>query len=282
MLTSFVLISAVGLVPNTLSISYFIRIENQGLTNKLMICLNLSDILSLITSASHSINILMEKIIEVNETLVGIAFILLNSFPVISGCITFMITLLRTIVIHNPFYHARKRVFVVSLMFVIVVSLPLVLGFWNSAGPFFESIFRLFGFVILGLSCINIAMSTAAIIVLKKSGIEGHQDKNYAAVTMVIISVICFTTSLLILAVQVITGTHYSTEITDEVANKELNAFLVYMMELSISCLFNPLVYIIIKHQLRTYIKSCLERLGCSLVSTSTINPCFPEITQTM
>ena len=265
MLTSFVLISAIGLVPNTLSISYFIRIENQGLANKLMICLNLSDILSLITSASHSIYILMEKIIEVNETLVGIAFILFNSFPVISGCITFMITLLRTIVIHNPFYHARKRVFVVSLVFMIVASLFVVLGFWNSSGPFFQSIFRLFGFVILGLSCINIAMSTVSIFILKKSGIEGHQDKNYAAVTMVIISVIYFTTSLPILVVQAITVSHYSTEITEEVASKELNAFLVYMMALSISCLFNPLVYIFRKRQLRNYIKSCFEKLcSCS------------------
>ena len=110
MLTSFVLISAVGLVPK----HTFNKLLHQDrkirdlLINWWYVWIYQIFYHSLLV-LSHSIYILMEKIIEVNETLVGIAFILFNSFPVISGCITFMITLLRTIVIHNPFYHARKK-----------------------------------------------------------------------------------------------------------------------------------------------------------------------------
>ena len=258
-------IAAVGFVPNTLSISYFVRIENQGLANKLMICLNLSDILSIITSIAYSVVILIDMVNEVEDIIIETVFILFNSFPVISGCIIFIITLLRTIAIYNPFYHARKRIFVVLLVSMIVVSGILVKIFWISKTEYIESNSKLFGFVVWTLSCLNIIMCTAAIIVLMKSGLEGQKDKNCAAVTMVIISAIYFTTSLPMLILQVITD-HYNspddseevspTEINEEIVNRQMSAFLIYMITLSISCLFNPLVYIFRKHQLRNYIKS--------------------------
>ena len=50
-------------------------------------------------------------------------------------------------------------------------------------------------------------MSTAAIIIVfKKSGLEEQKDKNYAAITMVIINAAYFITSLPMLVVQVIIG----------------------------------------------------------------------------
>ena len=243
----YIAIAAVGLVPNTLSISYFLWIENQGVANKLMICLNLSDILSIITSIAYSVIILIDMVNEVDDIIIETVFRLFNSFPVISGCIKFIITLLRMIAIYNPFYHARKRIFVVLLVSMIVVSGILVKIFWNSKTEYIESNSKLFGFVVWTLSYLSIIMCTATIIVLKKSGLEGQKDKNYAAVTMVIISAIYFTTSLPMLILQVITD-HYNspddreevfpTEINEEIVNRQMSAFLIYMITLSISCLF--------------------------------------------
>ena len=260
-LSSYTVFSVVGLVINILSISYFITKESKGLANKLMICLNLSDILSVTTSIAYSVCILLIEISAdlYNGTLTIIMYMLFNSFPIVSGCVTFAITLLRTIVIYNPFFQIRKRFFTICLVLTIVIFIILaqVLGYWLFILPSHLHGYRLGGLIVAILSCLNIVMSAATIIILKKSSIEGHQERNYAAVTMVIISIIYFATSFPILLIV----TTFSFELQNE-----YKSVFVFMAMLSLSCLLNPLVYIYRKRQIRSYAKECLQKLNCRCI----------------
>ena len=249
----FIAISTVGFIINIVSISYFIRNEKRGLANIMMICLNLTDILSNFAS------------IIFNSCYVGLPCILilveifyydLNAFAISSGCVTFAITQLRTMTIYRPFYHIRKRIFVGILVLVTFMMIVLigVLYLRTSYVPF-----QLCGVAAVILSCFNIAMSAAVIIVLRKPEIEGveyhRQERNYAVVTMVIIliSFIYFATSFPILLVLVV--------FPGLPLYQQTYAGEIYLMMLSLSSLLNPLVYIFRKQQIQTYIKECLRKL---------------------
>ena len=247
----FTILIVSGLVINIFSIIYFIMQERKGLPNKLMICLNFSDILSVITLITFSFHILFSSGGN-NFTLVVylLTLIVLNMFPIVSVCVTFAITLLRTIVVYNPFLQIRKRLFTLCLVVTIVIIILLVpILSWLK----FPARFTLGGFTVVILSCLNIGMSVATIIVLKKSKIEGHRDRNYAAVTMVILSVLYFVTSFPML----LTLTIPALKDDDEKKNN------IYLVMVNLSCLLNPLVYIYRKHQIRTFVKECFQKLKC-------------------
>ena len=211
--------------------------ESKGLTNKLMICLNFSDILSVITSITFSFNILfLYGGDNFKFTVVYLlTLIVLNISPIVSGCVTFAITLLRTIVVYNPFFQIRKRLFILCLVVTIVILIILVL----ILPLFFPRRLLYGGFIVVILSCLNIGMSVATIIVLKKSKIEGHRDRNYAAVTMMILSVLYFVTSFPILLTLTIPALKDDDEKKDN---------YIYLVMVNLSCLLNPLVYIYRKH----------------------------------
>ena len=225
-----------------------------------MICLNFSDIVSIITSIAYSAFMLMTlKNVQFyynNLTLISTMYMVFNSFPIVSGCVTFAITLLRTIVIYNPFFQIRKRFFTIFLVLTMVIFIILtqVIGFWMYILPYHLSEFRFSGLIVAILSCLNIVISAAAIIILKKSSIEGHRDRNYAAVTMVIISMVYFVTSFPILLMLVVP----SIKLDDE-----FDSLFIFMSMLSLSCLLNPLVYICRKHQIRGFAKECFQKLKC-------------------
>ena len=223
--------------------------ESKGLPNKLMICLNFSDILSVITSITFSFYILFLS--GDNFMVVYLLIIILNISPIVSGCMTFAITLLRTIVVYNPFLQIRKRLFTLCLVVTIVIIILLVLILSLLILPMR---FTIGGFTVVILSCLNIGMSVATIIVLKKSKIEGHRDRNYAAVTMVILSVLYFVTSFPILLTLTIPALKDDHEIKD---------YHIYLVMVNLSCLLNPLVYIYRKHQIRTFVKECFQKLKC-------------------
>ena len=117
---------------------------------------------------------------------------------IISGCLTFDLTLVRTIVINNPFYRIKQRLFVSGLVILVVVLITLmqVLVFWKDVLLRNVQVFNVCGLIIAILSCCNILMSAATIIVLKKTRGDGRQERNHAVVTMVIISGIKYITRI--------------------------------------------------------------------------------------
>ena len=106
----FVSISLIGLIANIMSISYFIKNEKNGLANKLMISLNFTDMLSIFICKTFSNLALVFYVNEVesgkelkfDSKLLLVANLTFNSSCIISGCLTFGLTLMRTIVIYNP------------------------------------------------------------------------------------------------------------------------------------------------------------------------------------
>ena len=196
-------LSLFGLIANIIPISYFIKSEKKGFPNKLMICLNFTDLL---TSLTLIISIIIKRVFNINElesetgngtsvlfrNVAIVAITIFDTMVLISGCLTFFITLLRTIVIYNPFYWIKQKLCVSCLVIVDVVLVTLIqaLTFWTSLLP---NEFKPFGqnaLIVASLACCNIVMSIATIIVIKKTGGDGHHERNYVAVTMVIISVI--------------------------------------------------------------------------------------------
>ena len=207
----FVSISLIGLIANIMSISYFIKSEKHGLANKLMISINFTDMISISIYIKFSILFMAYYINEVESgkelkfysKLLLVAIITFTSSCIISGCLTFGLTLLRTIVIYNPFYWIKQKLFVSCLVFMamMLVTLMQALAFWTNILPDCFEEYSIYASMISILSCCNIVMSAATIIVLKKTRGDGQQERNHAAVTMVIISVIYFITSFPVLVV---------------------------------------------------------------------------------
>ena len=179
--------------------SYFLRSEKNELTNNLMICLNFADILASLTSIISNFLDLVFYIYELgtgNDILVVLGNIAMvtsttfNTIVIISGCLTFVLTLLRTIVICNPFYRIKQKLCVSCLVLIVVVLATLVhlLSFWTSGLPAELKPFGINALMVSFLFCCNIVMSVATIIVLKKTRGDGQQERNDAAVTMAIIS----------------------------------------------------------------------------------------------
>ena len=251
-----VTLSFFGLIANIMSISYFIKREKKGLPNKLMICLNFTDILTSLILINFNIVSQVFSVIEfetsndVSVLLAIVTTVTFNTVVIISGCLTFVLTLLRTIVIYNPFYRIKQMLCVSCLVFIVVVLVALMqlLTFWTSVLPDVLKAIGKSALMVASLSCCNILMSVAATIMLKKSntGDDGQEERNHAAVTMVIISVIYFITSFPVLITLLISGDGHQTK---------LYKSIIYVVISSLSGLFNPLVYIFRKRLLRRYIK---------------------------
>ena len=105
-----------------------------------------------------------------------------NAACIISGCLTFGLTSVRTIVIYNPFYRIKQRLFVsclIALLVVLIVSMQ-ILAFWTFLLPQHFREFTICWVMTAILSCCNIVMSAATIIVLKKTRGDGQQERNRA------------------------------------------------------------------------------------------------------
>ena len=170
-----------------------------------MIFLNFSDMLASLTLVT---NYIYELVTE-NDMIVPFSFrkvelvtaATFNTACISSGCLTFCLTLLRTIVIYNPFYQIKQKLFVSCLIVLLVALIALIhiLAFWTDLLPLHYREFTICGVMTAILSCCNIFMSAAIIIVLKKTRGDGQQERNHAAVTMVMISAIYFITSFPVL-----------------------------------------------------------------------------------
>ena len=236
----------VGFIANIISISYFIKSEKKGLPNKLMICLNFTDVIASLTLIVYYI---FDLVIYINKLETGNDMIVLyrnvelvvtatfNTACIISGCLTFGLTLVRTIVIYNPFYRIKQKLFVSCLIVLLVglIAIMQMLAFGTDLLPQHYKEFTICGVMTAILSCCNIFMSAATIIVLRKTLGDGQQERNHAAVTMLIISVIYFITSFPVLITLLI---------PDNSSAERIFKGCIYVVLLSLSSLLNPLVYI--------------------------------------
>ena len=257
----FVAISLIDFIANIMSISYFIKNEKNGLANKLMISLNFTDMLWIFICKTFSILALVFYVNEVesgkelkfDSKLLFVANLTFNSSCIISGCLTFGLTLVRTIVIYNPFYRIKQKLFVRCLVFmaVMLVTLMEALTFWTNMLPDRFKGYSIYALMIAVLSCGNIVMSAATIILLKKTRSDGQQERNHAAVTMVIISVIYFITSFPILVMFLISKNN-TVDYLD---------VYVYTFMFSLSSFLNPLVYIFRKRQMQRFVKEQFHKL---------------------
>ena len=262
-------ISLIGFPANIISISYFIKSEKNGLPNKLMICLNFTDLLTSLLFIAMSIYWLVSynyirKLVTGNDVspLSSIAVkAILNIFSgtsIISGCLTFGLTLLRTIVICNPFYRIKQKLCVSCLVIVVVVLVTLMqtLAFWTTILPpdFRPYKIHLYALIITILSCCISVMSAITIIVLKKtrSDTDGQQQRNHAAVTMVIISAIYFIRNFPGLVMFLIPNHGFDTMIYK---------IHICVLMISLTSLLNPMVYIFRKRQMQRYIKEQFHKL---------------------
>ena len=198
-----IIISLFGVAVNMILLIYLKRNDNQGLPNKLMISLHLADILTLVTNITYiicySIIRFTWPISKYRALLVAI-YLIFNSIAIVSGCLTFSITGLRTVAIFRLFYRIPPRRFACGLIFMITVFLLSILIsiyallFLMFPLPRFLWRHKFCGTVIVLLSCLNILMSVVAVIILKKksknNGNVDHERRNHAVVTIVIISIL--------------------------------------------------------------------------------------------
>ena len=241
---------------NIMSISYFIKSEKNGLANKLMIPLNFADISSSLTVLMyHTFQLVLciyehvtrnDVSMKAQKIVTRVIITTFSSMCINSGCITFGLTLLTTIAIYNIFYRIKQKSFVSGLVVVVVVYVTLMQMFirWG------YTINTVTTFI---LACCNISKSVATIIVLKKTRGDGQQERNHAAVTMVIISVIYFITSFPGLLTFLVSD--------DDDKTAYFYKSFINILLLCLSSTLNPMEYIFQKHQMRRYIKQKLYKL---------------------
>ena len=167
---------------------------------------------------------------------------------VTSGCLTFGITLLRTIAIFKPLYHIKPKFPICGLMTMIITfsTLLVVKSLWIRPSD------KLGGILIVILSGLNIIMSISAIVALRKRSqpgrhVEGDVRKR-ATITIIIISAVYSCTSSFLVIVLL---RYYDKPLLETVY-----FFLYHMLIISLSSLLNQLVYLFRKQKIHLYIKN--------------------------
>ena len=220
-----------------------------------MITLNFTDISSSLTVLMYIFQLVFyiyehvtrnDASMEVQKLKTRVIIVTFTGTCFISGCITFSLTLLRTIAIYDPFYRIKQKLFVSCLVAVVVIFVILVQMHirWG---------YTIHTVLTAILACCNILMSAAIIIVLKKKRGDGQQERNHAAVTMVIISVIYVIINFPDLLTFLVSD--------DDDKTAYFYKGFINILLLCLSSTLNPIVYIFQKHQMRRYIKQKLYKL---------------------
>ena len=227
---------------------YFIKAENNGLPNKLTICLNITDTISCCSMLAVVFVVLMDIYQNIPEKLVHYSveplLLIFSCAAVMSGYLTFIIASIRCVVICRPFLNVSSKIILSSFPFIVTI---LICCITLSLTKNTDTANEIYCWSIALLAFSNVVLSVIAIAKLVKSRNTGQANTSirYATVTMVIISLVYATTSLPLILILLWFNINelqgYSSQDTILVA---------YTLMVSLSCILNPVVYIIRKRQL--------------------------------
>ena len=243
--------SALGIITNIVSLTYFLLYERGGPAHKLMILLNSNDLL--LCSAS----IVLNSLVTVKYSPKGANFesdygkfyktseVVFATLGLTSAWITFNMVLLRYIVITNPFYKIQPRVFYFfHVLFLVLFTIINVVIFIRIPE------FQVWASVVLiwfmaNCTCVIVISCITLIQLLRVDHVSNNQTKKRATVTIIIIGFINFLSTIPLAMGFTIAFDQIGT---------------IYSVLIPVSSFINPLVYITRKAEMRKFVVKYFRR----------------------
>ena len=246
---------AVGIVANSVSLSYFTKKQNKGLGNRLLILLNCCDLAVCVMYLPTRI---LNHIPGRNDWIAWIVNIL---FEVTVGCSAFstcLVSVTRTIKVCRPFYSMNGISVGISFLLYFLCSLGNEVAFMivtEIIGP------RMAFYLVQPSSrmviIVVVAFSTVitACCLLKKSEIEENNaaDKRHATVTIFILSTVFCLLNLPFIA-SFITNFFFILEPTIRIAGYIRHLQIASHIALLLNSVVNPMIYLARKEEMRKFV----------------------------
>ena len=267
-------ITTISAMLNGLSLVYFIQYERKGISNQLLILLITLDFLFNLTYSVYHYFFFAFRFYSPAISL-GY-FVVYNFFMITTAITTTVLSVIRTVCIVYPFYHARASAIWVTIFVLFTSVLALLI---KSIDIIFTGITYLVVCMTIftTLVLLNALSGILSLRTLKKVDVLGTREgldssiksRDHASVTiLLLVLVFCVTTTIgfigqtaFYLWIYGTRGPKGTTE-TDTVALWILSFFCVA------NSVFNPCVYMIRKAELRKYFATKWKRLWGVIVKS--------------
>ena len=234
-----IFISSVGTIANTITVIYFIIKDKRSISNRLMIVLNLTDIVLCITSCIMSI-------VSLSTNKHSNSFNELHIFfevnAVLSALLTFFVALFRCVLFANPFLRIRQCVVNVccGLTVAITIAFQAVIA---AQYPIYHSHIATTS-LLVALSGLSIAICIATLIKLIEAQHcqRDNTDRRNAAITIIIMGILHLVITMPLIFVLV--------KLHQEIDGDRV----FYVPIVTLNSVITPFVYMVRKHHLRQHI----------------------------
>ena len=271
-------LSIFGTLANSASLAYFIKKEEKGIGDKLLMLLNSIDLLLCITATAFTCiysSILklhnMDKPVS-QEIIVAIILLFAIYMLLMDGTafVTCLLSVTRGIGIAFPFYQIKgKLLVIVGVVVFLVMELSSILTTIFTPDNYYGALLSRLG---MGSLMILVVVSASVVSVynLARNDLQGaaermNRNNRKATWTVVILSALFFVFNFILLgamaAILVI-----SLESLDPESSSF--SFLFYLLNLGIlfaiplNSTMNPIVYLLRRSDMRNFLKECLPRLS--------------------
>ena len=278
-----ILITLVGIIANSLSLAFFIKKQNKGLGNRLLILLNCCDLLVCISAlmAFSSPWALSDdgykneaaKIVYLTST-----FIYALSLDC-TGFSTCLISVTRTIKVCRPFFHIKSKWLVVSFVFYFLCSFTReIIGYTNFIDGIkpivdqktFRYFYNIFFPSLTTANVIAVIISSLVTIYWLRNK-DDFKDRNskrskQATVTVLILSVVYSVINALFVSGCLITFC-FRKNIIQNSGNLWAFKEIVIGSTQSINSTANPIIYLVRKKEMRRFVSDVKKTVKDKIVS---------------
>ena len=245
---------AVGVVANSVSLSYFTKKQNKGLGNRLLILLNCCDLAVCITVLPTRI---LNHIPGRNDWIAWIVYILLQVSVRCSAFSTCLVSVTRTIKVCRPFYSIKGISVGISFLLYFLLALGNEIAFMI----FTEIINYRKEFYLIQSSSRTVIISVVAFssiitacCLLKKSEIEVNNsaDKRHATVTIFILSAVFCLLNLTFISFYITNFIFLKPNILIETYIYHLQ--IASHIAILLNSVVNPMIYMARKKEMREFV----------------------------
>jgi hypothetical protein len=257
------LIDVVGIIANSLSLSYFIKRRRDGLTEKLFMTLNSFDLLVCVANFSAVISLqiyLDDNGLKAAEKSYLISSILYNVAFDSTGFLTCLISVTRAIKIYRPFFSikgvwaaASFLLFFLCLITKVVISKFLVIEDPIEVRKYYSGLSSLITLSIV----IAVVLSSilTAYWLLCKSEFKRKISKNnrHATITVLILSAIFFMMNAIFVSAAIISFC-IRIKIIEECTSIRAFRDIAFSLSQSLNSTINPMIYLTRKKEMRQFV----------------------------
>ena len=269
-----VVLGVTGTLANAASLTYFIKKEEKGIGDKLLMLLNSIDLLLCITATTvtclisthmfksdiyyymHSRYINM--ILQIITLLFAIYVIMMDG----TAFVTCLLSVTRGIGIAFPFYQIKGKLLVIAgIVVFIMMELSGIITTFLTENP--QGIF--ISRIVMGSLMILVVVFATVVAVYKLTreglqGAAGRVDTNNrkATWTVVILSTLFFVFNSILLGATVVVSVGIARKTEFDISS----AFFGFLVAIPLNSAVNPIVYLVRKNDMRQFFSERLPKLS--------------------